>query len=51
VFDWQLSYTTRLSVNDEAATNGNRFSNGGVDMALGAASVVYDAVTKAYLFE
>ena len=48
-FNWQLSYATQLSVNNKATTNGNCFSNGGADMALGVVSVIYDAVTKAYL--
>ena len=47
-FDWQPSYATQLSADDEATTNGDRFSNGGADMALGAASTVYNAITKTY---
>ena len=47
-FDWQLSYDTQLSPDDEAITNGDRFSNNGADMALGAATAVYDAITKSY---
>ena len=49
LLDWQPSYATQLSADDEATTNSNRFSNGGADMALGAASTVYNAITKTYL--
>ena len=45
-FNWQPSYTTQLSTDDEATTNSNHFSNSGADMALGVASAVYNAITK-----
>ena len=49
IFNWQLSYTTQLSTDDEAITNGNCFSNSGADMALGVTSTVYNVITKIYL--
>ncbi len=48
-FDWQPSYATQFSVNNKVTTNSDCFSNGGVDIALGAASAVYDAIIKIYL--
>ena len=48
IFNWQLSYITQLSAEDENIINSNYFSNGGADMALGAVSVVYNAIIKIY---
>ena len=47
-FNWYLNYTTQLSVNNEATTNSDYFSNSGADIALGTVSMVYNAIIKIY---
>jgi hypothetical protein len=46
IFNWQPSYITQLSIEDENITNSNHFSNSRVDIVLGVISAVYNIIIK-----